>query len=82
MNDIRLISRPIHAPSHELKDKDSNTPTKVINKRIFVELLGVTEESVVMYLRGVNILAYFSLLFYIETCCLHLGVWCTAVFDA
>ena len=26
MNDIRLISRPIHAPNHELQDADTNTP--------------------------------------------------------
>ena len=25
MNDIRLISRPIHAPSHELDDRDIKT---------------------------------------------------------
>jgi hypothetical protein len=25
MNDIRLISRPIHAPNHELEDTDTNT---------------------------------------------------------
>jgi hypothetical protein len=36
MNDIRLISRLIHAPSHELEDTDTNTPpTEVISKRIF-----------------------------------------------
>ena len=34
MNDIRLISRPIYAPNHELEDTDSNTtPTKAISKR-------------------------------------------------
>jgi len=69
MNYIRLIPRPIHAPSHELKDTDTNTPpTKVISKRIFVELLAITEESVILYLWGVNTLAYFSLVFYTETC--------------
>jgi len=26
MNDIRLISRPIHAPNHEFEDTDTNTP--------------------------------------------------------
>ena len=26
INDIRLISRPIHAPSHELEDTDINIP--------------------------------------------------------
>ena len=67
MNDIRLISRPIHAPSHELEDTDNNAPpTKVISKRILVELLGVREESVIIYLWGMNPLAYFSLLFCIE----------------
>jgi len=47
INDIRLISSPIHAPCHELEDTDTNIlPTKVINKRIFVEFLGTREESV------------------------------------
>jgi len=37
INDIRLISRPIHAPSHELEDTGTNTlPTKVFGKRILV----------------------------------------------
>jgi len=50
MNDIRLISRPIYAPNHELEDTDSNIPlTKVNSKRIFVELLGIREESVILY---------------------------------
>jgi hypothetical protein len=67
INDIRLISRPIRAPSHELEDADTNTPpTKVLSKRILVELLGIREESVIIYLLGMNPLAYFSLLFYIE----------------
>jgi len=58
MNDIRLISGPIHAPNHELEDTDSNTPpTKVISKRIFVELLGIREESVIHYVWGMNPLA-------------------------
>ena len=51
MNDTRLISRPIHAPNHELDDTDTNTPpTRVTSKRIFVELLGIREESVILYL--------------------------------
>jgi hypothetical protein len=66
INDIRLISRPIHAPSHELEDRDTNTtPTRIINKRILVELLGITEESVILCLRAMNplaYLAYFSIL--------------------
>jgi hypothetical protein len=53
--DIRLISSPIHAPSHELQDTDTNIPlTKVISKTIFVELLGIREESVILYLWGMN----------------------------
>jgi len=58
VNDIRLISRPIYAPNHELEDTDTNTPpTKVISKRIFVELLSIREESVMLYLWGMNQLA-------------------------
>jgi hypothetical protein len=82
-NDIRLISKPIHAPSHELEDTDTNTPpTKLISKRIFVQLLGIIDESVILYLWGMKPLACFSLLFCVETCLLHLGVWCMAAFDA
>jgi len=83
LNDIILISRRIHTPIHELEDTDTNTPpTKVISKRIFVELLSITEESVILYLWGMSPLAYFSLLFYVETCLLHLGLWFTVAFDA
>ena len=58
INDIRLISRPIHAPSHELEDTNTNKPTiKAISKKIFVEFLGIREESVVFYLWGMNPLA-------------------------
>jgi len=58
MNDIRFISRPIHAPNHEKEDTDTNTPpTKVISSRIFVGLLGIREESVILYLLGINPLA-------------------------
>jgi hypothetical protein len=72
INDIILISKPIHAASHELEDTDTNTPpTKVINKRILDELLGIREECVILYLWGMNTLAYFSLLFYTETCSQH-----------
>jgi hypothetical protein len=78
INDIRLNSRPIHAPSYELEDTGSNIySTKVVSKRILVELLGIREESIKIYLWGKNPLTYFRLLFYIETCLLHLGVWWT-----
>jgi len=51
IHDIKLISRPIHAPSHELVDTGTNIPpTKVIRRRIFVELLGIIEESIILYL--------------------------------
>jgi hypothetical protein len=47
INDIRLIFKLIHEPSHELEDADMNTSlTKVVSKRILVELLGIREESV------------------------------------
>jgi hypothetical protein len=78
-NDIRLISKPIHAPSHELEDTDTNIPpTKVVSRRIFVELLGIREESVRLYLWGMNplaCLAYFSMLRYVFTswCMVHGG---------
>jgi hypothetical protein len=46
MNDNKLISRPIHAPIHELEDTEIKIPlVNVINKRIFVGLLGIREES-------------------------------------
>jgi hypothetical protein len=58
INDIRLISRRIHALSHELEDTDTTTSlTRVTSKRIFVELLGIREESVILYLWGMNPLA-------------------------
>jgi hypothetical protein len=83
INDIRLISSPIHAPSHELDDTDTNIPlTRVTRNRTFVELLGIREESVLLYLWGMNPLALFSLLFYGEVYFLHLGGWCTVAFDA
>jgi hypothetical protein len=56
--DIRLISRPSHAPSHELESTDINTPpTKVISERILDELLGIREERVMLCLCGMNPLA-------------------------
>jgi len=58
INDIRLISRPIQAPNHELEDTDTNTPpTRVISKRILVEFLGIREERLILYLWGMNPLA-------------------------
>jgi hypothetical protein len=52
INDIRLISSPIHAPSHELDDTDTNTSiplTRVTSSRTFVELLGIREESFTLF---------------------------------
>jgi hypothetical protein len=44
INDRRLTSSPIHAPSHELEDTCTNTPlTKVVKNRSLVELLGIRE---------------------------------------
>ena len=51
MKDIRLISRPIRAPSIELENTDTNTPlTEVVSERILFELLGVREERVYVLL--------------------------------
>ena len=38
-----------------------------------VESLGITEESAILCLWCMNLLAYFSLLSYIETCLMHLA---------
>jgi hypothetical protein len=47
INDIRLISSPVNAPSHELEGTDTNIPlTRLTSNRILVELLGIREESV------------------------------------
>jgi hypothetical protein len=83
INDIKLISRPIHAPNHELEDGDTNIPpTKVVSKRILVEFLGIREESFTLFMGHEPISFKFSLLFYIETYLVYLGVRCTAAFDA
>ena len=37
INDIRLISSPIHAPSHELEDTDTNIPHTKVVKRSKIE---------------------------------------------
>ena len=47
MKDIRLISRPIRAPSIELENTDTNTPlTKVVSNRNLIELLDIREEGI------------------------------------
>ena len=47
INDIRLISRPILAPFHELEDTDTSAPlTKVVSNRILFELLGIRVEGI------------------------------------
>jgi hypothetical protein len=46
INDIRLISNPIQAPSHELDEIEIKIlPINVVDERIFVALLGIREES-------------------------------------
>jgi hypothetical protein len=51
INDIKLISRPIHAPNNELEDTAINIPpTKVVSKRILVEFLGIREESFTLFM--------------------------------
>jgi hypothetical protein len=46
INDIRLISNPVQAPSHEFDEIGIKIPPiNVVNRRIFVGLLGIREES-------------------------------------
>jgi hypothetical protein len=50
MNDIRLISNPIQAPSQEFDEMKIKIPSiNVVDRRIFVGLLGIREERVCMY---------------------------------
>lgn len=64
INDNKLTSRPIQAPNQELEETVINTPSKSIKrKRIFGELLGIREESFMLYRWGMSPLALFSLLF-------------------
>jgi hypothetical protein len=70
INDIKLISRPIQAPNHELEDTDTSTPpTKVISKRILVEFLGIREERFTLFMGYEPISLGFSLLFYSDFYC-------------
>jgi hypothetical protein len=46
INYIRLISNPIQAPSHEFDEIEIKIPPiNVVDRRIFVGLLGIREES-------------------------------------
>jgi hypothetical protein len=46
INDIRLISNPIQAPSHEFDEIEIKIPPiNVVDRRIFVGLLGIRKES-------------------------------------
>jgi hypothetical protein len=46
INDMRLISNPIQAPSQELDEMEIKIPPiKVIDRRVLVGLLGTREES-------------------------------------
>ena len=46
IKDSKLISKPVHTPNHELDEIEMRVPpTRVSSRRIFVELLGIREES-------------------------------------
>lgn len=46
INFVRFISNPIQAPSQELDEIESKiSPIRVVDRRIFVGLLGTREES-------------------------------------
>jgi hypothetical protein len=63
MNERRFTSSPIHAPNHEFDEMEIIIPLiSVVNKRIFVELLDIRMESVCLYLRGMNPLAFLAYL--------------------
>jgi hypothetical protein len=51
MNNNKLISKPIHAPIHELEHTEiKETLVIVANKRILVGLLGITEEMFTLFM--------------------------------
>jgi hypothetical protein len=51
MKDNKLISNPIQAPSHELDEIEIKIPlTKFTDSRILLELLGIREESITLYM--------------------------------
>jgi hypothetical protein len=53
INDIRLTSNPIQAPSHEFDEMEIKIPPiNVVDKRIFVGLLGIREESFITLCMG------------------------------
>ena len=63
--DGRKISSP---PGFDPVPSSNTLPTKVISKRILDELLGIREESVILYLWGMNplaCLAYFCMMRFI-----------------
>jgi hypothetical protein len=54
MNNIRLISNPIKAPSHEFDEIETKIPPiNVVDRRIFVGLLGIREKSY-YYMDGIT----------------------------
>jgi hypothetical protein len=58
INDIRLISNPLQAPSHEFDEIEIKIPPiNVVVSRIFVLLLGIREESCILYGWDMNPLA-------------------------
>jgi hypothetical protein len=51
INDIRLISNPIHTPSQELEEIEIKIPPiNVVDKRIFVGVLGIREDSYTLWM--------------------------------
>jgi hypothetical protein len=51
INVIRLISNPIQAPSQELEEIEIKIPPiNVVDKRIFVGVLGIREESYTLWM--------------------------------
>ena len=54
IKDKRLISKPIHAPNHELEEIVINDPKNRINKNIiFDELLKIKKKRIITFINGV-----------------------------
>lgn len=58
MNDIRLISRPIHAPSHDLEDIDTNTPLTKLVRRFWLSYWAL-EKVVFTLFMGYELISLF-----------------------
>ena len=78
INDIRMISNPIHALNHELEDTDTNKPLTRVASRILVELLGIRRERLALFMGYEPISLY---LVNFSTLILRFTSWCVVHFS-